>query len=164
MAYKILTYVKLTENATSEYMPSNNYVVRCSARDFKQDIFDKSITVSPGYNLIVIEALNDYCGQIDKVIEAYKTTYGDEYTSFPYLGDCWFSDIVYLQGIFPNEIENSTTAHEMNSFTGGYKFIFNGQKYALSFNDNYMIYDGSPCTTPGTVSIALFIPIWTKIS
>lgn len=71
MAYKILTYVKLTENATSEYMPSNNYVVRCSARDFKQDIFDKSITVSPGYNLIVIEALNDYCGQIDKVIEAY---------------------------------------------------------------------------------------------
>ena len=96
--------------------------------------------------------------------EAYKTTYGDEYTSFPYLGDCWFSDIIYLQGIFPDKIENSTTAHEMNSFTGGYKFIFNGQKYALSFNDNYMIYDGSPCTTPGTVSIALFIPIWTKIS
>lgn len=96
--------------------------------------------------------------------ESYKTQYGDEYTCFPYLGDCWFSDIVYLQGIFPDEIENSTTAHEMNSFTSGYKFIFNGQRYALSFNDNYMTYSNTPCTTSDAVNEALFIPIWTKIS
>ena len=71
MAYKILTHVKLIEKATGEYVPSNDYIVRCSARGFKQDISDKSIMVSPGYNLIVIEAFNDYCGQINKVIEAY---------------------------------------------------------------------------------------------
>lgn len=71
MAYKILTHVTLIENATGEYVPSNDYIVRCSARGFKQDVSDKSITVSPGYNFIVIEALNDYRGQIDKVIEAY---------------------------------------------------------------------------------------------
>lgn len=71
MAYKILTHVTLIENATGEHVPSNDYIVRCSARGFKQDVSDKSITVSPGYNLIVIEALNDYRGQIDKVIEAY---------------------------------------------------------------------------------------------
>ena len=71
MSYKILTHVKLIDKAIGEYVPSNDYIVGCSARGFKQDISDKSVMVSPGYNLIVIEAFNDYCGQIDKVIEAY---------------------------------------------------------------------------------------------
>jgi len=34
MAYKITTSVKLKDKATDEYVPSDGYAVKCSARNF----------------------------------------------------------------------------------------------------------------------------------